>query len=59
MTSARQLLSRPRDRDELDREPVSPWDVYVAPLFNDSRHAPVACEASRDGITAAEGFCVH
>jgi hypothetical protein len=58
MTSARRLLSRPRDRDELDREPVNPWDVHMAPLFNDSRFAPVACKALCDGITAADVFGV-
>jgi hypothetical protein len=26
MTTARRMLTRPRYRDELDREPISPWD---------------------------------
>jgi hypothetical protein len=54
MTIARRLLSRPRDRDELDREPVNPWDDHIAPLFNDSNFAPVACDTVCDGITAAD-----
>jgi hypothetical protein len=36
MKSARRLLSRPRDRDEFDREPSNPCNVHISPLFNDS-----------------------
>jgi hypothetical protein len=34
MTTARQMLTRPRNMDELDREPISPWDHHILPLFN-------------------------
>jgi hypothetical protein len=53
-TSARRLLSRPRDREELHREPVNPWDDHIAPLFNDSNFAPVTCDTVCDGITTAD-----
>jgi hypothetical protein len=42
MTNARRSLSRPRDRDELDREPQCPWDTHNAPLFNNKYFAPQA-----------------
>jgi hypothetical protein len=54
MTSARRLLSRPRERDELDREPINPWDDHICPLFNDRSFAPACNELLCDGITASD-----
>jgi hypothetical protein len=51
MTNARRLLSRPRNRDDLDREPVCPWDTYISPLFNDHNFKPSANTVLCDGIT--------
>jgi hypothetical protein len=33
MTSARQLIMRPKDKDDLDRAPVCIWSDHVAPLY--------------------------
>jgi hypothetical protein len=54
MTSARRLLSRPRDRDELDRELINTWDDHICPLFNDRSFAPACNELLCDGITASD-----
>jgi hypothetical protein len=54
MTSARRLLSRPRDRDELDNEPVNPWDDHICPVFNDRSFAPACNELLCDDITASD-----
>jgi hypothetical protein len=50
MTRARQLIMRPRDKDDLDRAPVCPWSDHVAPFFNDINFRPVAIEKFVDGI---------
>jgi hypothetical protein len=54
MTTARRSLSRPRDRDELDREPQCPWDAHIAPLFNDEHFAPHTNTVLCDGITTTD-----
>jgi hypothetical protein len=54
MTNARRLLSRPRDKDDLDREFVCPWDAYIAPLFNDDGFIPHANDTLCHGITATD-----
>jgi hypothetical protein len=38
--SGRNLLAIPRDRYQLDREPVCPWADHFSPLFNDPTFRP-------------------
>jgi hypothetical protein len=50
MTRARQLIMRPKDKDDLDRAPVCPWSDHVAPLYNDINFQPEAIDKFVDGI---------
>jgi hypothetical protein len=54
MTNARRLLSRPRDKDDLDREFFCPWNTYIASLFNENDFSPHANDSLCHGITATE-----
>lgn len=50
MTSARQLLTTPRSREQLEN-PVDPWSDHIINLFNDPEFKPTLVPTPRDGIT--------
>jgi hypothetical protein len=54
MKSARRLLLRPRDRDELDREPSDLGNVHISPLFNDLSFSILFFDNLSDGITLSD-----
>jgi hypothetical protein len=54
MMHARALIATPRDRDELDREPICPWTQHIAPLFNSERFTPPKVTTYVDGITMSD-----
>jgi hypothetical protein len=53
MATARPLLAEPRDRDELDTEPLDPWEL-IAELFNSEDFKPDAIDEFYNGVKAAD-----
>jgi hypothetical protein len=53
IATARRLLTEPRDRDELDREPLEPWGL-IAELFNSEDFKPDAIDELYNGVKAAD-----
>jgi hypothetical protein len=50
MTRARNLIVRPKDKDDLDRAVVCSWSYHVALLYNDSNFQPEFIEKFVGGI---------
>jgi hypothetical protein len=48
----RNLLAIPRDRDQLNREPVCPWADHFSPLFNNPTFRPAKATQCVNGIMA-------
>jgi hypothetical protein len=53
MATARRLLTEPRDRDELDREPLDPWEL-IAEVFNSEDFKPDAIDELYNGVKAMD-----
>jgi hypothetical protein len=53
MATARRLLTERRDRDELDRELLDPWEL-IDELFNSDDFIPDAMDELLDGMKAAD-----
>lgn len=54
MNSARRLLTGPRDRDDLDREHIYPWEDMICDLFCDPEFKPEPCKDFFNGITRTD-----
>jgi hypothetical protein len=54
MTNSRRILSRPRGKDDLDLEFLSPGTHIFAPLFNDDGFVPHENDTLCHGITATD-----
>jgi hypothetical protein len=48
------LLAIPRDRDQLDREPVCPWADHFSPLHNDPTFRPAKATQHVNGVMSSD-----
>jgi hypothetical protein len=51
---ARALIATPRDKDELDHEPICTWTQHIAPLFNNEMFTQPKVTTYVDGITMSD-----
>jgi hypothetical protein len=52
--AGRNLLSIPRDRDQLDCEPVCPWADHFSPLYNDPTFRPAKATLYVNGVMPSD-----
>jgi hypothetical protein len=52
--AGRNLLAIPRDRDQVDLEPVCPWADHFSKLFNDRTIRPAKATKYVNGIMAGD-----